>query len=123
MYTSVRVWGAHVPVCVCISVCMCVRGRLRQWGCVCEGMCVRVWALRHVRLRVRARVRTCGCACVRACAYICMCYYCSVSLYVRAQFVSRRVRTCVHIGVCTYVHSNVNAYACAGACAYASAFV
>ena len=88
--------GAHVRVCVCISVCMCVRVRLRQWGCVYEGMYVRVWALIHVRLRVRARVRAgvSPCARVYACVII-------VSLYVRAQFVSRRVRTCVHR--CVYV--------------------
>ena len=65
VYMSVRVWGcsfACTAVCVCISVCMFVRVRvrLRQWGCVCEGMCVLVWALAGVGSR------TCGCACVRA---------------------------------------------------------
>ena len=103
--------GAHVRVCVCISDCMCVRVRLRQWGCVCECMCMRVWTLMHVRLRVRARVR----AGVRSRAYICMCYYCILSLYVRAQFVSTRVRTCV-IGVCTYVDANVCGRMCVRKC-------
>ena len=105
-------------ICVCISVCMCVRVRLRQWGCVCE---------RHVRTRVGAhacvRSGAGSRSCVRACAYICICYYCIVSLYVRAQFVSRRVRTCVCIGVCTDVHANLDAYERAGACACASACV
>ena len=85
VYTSVREWGAHVRGCVCISVCMCVRVRLRQWGCVCEGMCVRVWALIHVRLRVRARVR----AGVRARKYACVIIV--LYHYVRAQFV------CAHV--------------------------
>ena len=86
VYTSVREWGAHVRGCVC----MCVRVRLRQWGCVCEGMCVRVWALIHVRLRVRARVR----AGVRARKYACVIIV--LYHYVRAQFVSAHVRMCVH---------------------------
>ena len=51
----------------------------------------------HVRLRARVR------AGVRAGAYICMCYYCIVSLYVRTQFVRRRVRTFVHR--CVYVRA------------------
>ena len=111
VYTSVREWGAHVRGCMCISVCMCMRVRLRQWGCVCEGMCVRVWALIHVR--VRARVR----AGVRARKYACVIIV--LYHYIRAQFVSARV--C--IGLCTYVHANVHAYLWSGACAYASACV
>ena len=57
----------------------------------------------HACALAGAGSRMCGCVCVRACAYICMCYYCIVSLYVRAQFVSTRVRTCVHR--CVYVRA------------------
>ena len=62
-------------------------------------------------------------ACVRMCAYIRLYDYCIISLYIRAQFVSTRVRTCVRTCVRTYVHANIHAYVCAGACASASARV
>ena len=74
VYTSVRVLGAHVRARVCINVCMCVRVRLRQWGCVCEGTCVRVWALMHVRSRVLASVRAGVRACVRVYMHVLLLY-------------------------------------------------
>ena len=51
---------------------VCVR--LREWGCkyVCDDMCVRAWALMHVRLRVRFRVRAGVRACEHASIYACV---------------------------------------------------
>ena len=83
-------------------------------------MCVRVWALMRVRLRVRlAYVRVCVRARIYASVIIVLYHY----NYVRAQFVSKRVRTCVHICVFTYVHANVLAYCVRAHFANASACV
>ena len=78
---------------------------------------------------LHVRVGACACALTgaRARTYICMCdyYVLYIQLYVRAQCVPY-VRAYVHAYVYvwpTYVHANVYAYMCVGACVYATARV
>ena len=121
VYTSVCVCGCSCAyMCVShISVYMCVPVRLRQWGCVCEGMCVRVLALMHVDLRVRACVR----AGARACAYCII--ICSGAVCENARC-RTCVRTCMYVRACecrpmcgrVCVHECVRVCPCACICVH-----
>ena len=73
-------------MCVCVSVCVCMR--VCVYACVCMLVC----ACMCVCMLVCMLVCTCMCVCMSVCVYACVCVYVYVCVCV-----------CVCVTVCAYV--------------------
>ena len=100
--------AARLRACVCVYVCMCVRGPIKPGGSpACMRVCVRVC----ICVRVCVCVHVCAwghglwanqtprLACVQACVYVCACGPQPVGQSNPAA----RLRACMHVCVCMRV--------------------